>query len=38
MPVAAGDLLPLVLPGHDAAVLDDDGDGDDEVSVSAGTS
>ena len=33
--VAAGDLLPLVLPGHDAAVLDDDGDGDDEVSVSA---
>ena len=36
--VAAGDLLPLVLPGHDAAVLDSDGDGDDEVSVSAATS
>jgi hypothetical protein len=36
--VAAGDLLPLVLPGHDAAVLDVDGDGDDEVSVSAATS
>jgi len=36
--VAAGDLLPLVLPGHDSAVLDVDGDGDDEVSVSAGTS
>ena len=35
--VAAGDLLPLVLPGHDAAVLDEDGDGDDEVSVSAAT-
>ena len=34
----AGDLLPLVLPGHDAAVLDSDGDGDDEVSVSAATS
>ena len=33
--VAAGDLLPLVLPGHDAAVLDTDGDGNDEVSVSA---
>jgi hypothetical protein len=36
--VAAGDLLPLVLPGHDAAVLDSDGDGDDEVVVSAATS
>ena len=36
--VAAGDLLPLVLPGHDAAVLDLDGDGRDEVSVSAATS
>jgi len=36
--VAAGDLLPLVLPGHDAAVLDRDGDGQDEVVVSAGTS
>ena len=35
--VAAGDLLPLVLPGHDAAVLDSDGDGDDEVSISAAT-
>jgi Subtilase family len=36
--VLAGDLLPMVLPGHDAAVLDEDGDGDDEVSVSAATS
>ncbi len=36
--VLAGDLLPLVLPGHDAAVLDADGDGVDEVSVSAATS
>ncbi|MDQ3728086.1 MAG: S8 family serine peptidase [Actinomycetota bacterium] len=36
--VAAGDLLPLVLPGHDAAVFDQDGDGVDEVVVSAGTS
>ena len=36
--VAAGDLLPLVLPGHDAAVFDEDGDGDDEVVVSAATS
>jgi hypothetical protein len=35
--VAGGDLLPLVLPGHDAAALDEDGDGDDEVSLSAGT-
>jgi hypothetical protein len=35
--VAAGDLLPLVLPGHDAAVLDTDGDGTDEVSLTAGT-
>ena len=36
--VAAGDLLPFVLPGHDAAVVDTDGDGVDEVSVSAATS
>jgi hypothetical protein len=36
--VAAGDLLPLVLPGHDAAVVDADGDGNDEVSISAATS
>ena len=36
--VLAGDLLPLVLPGNDAAVLDVDGDGNDEVSVSAATS
>jgi hemolysin type calcium-binding protein/thrombospondin type 3 repeat protein len=36
--VAAGDLLPLVVPGHDSAVLDSDGDGVDEVSVSAATS
>lgn len=35
--VAAGDLLPLVLPGHDAAALDTDGDGDDEVSLTAAT-
>ncbi len=35
---AAGDLLPMVLPGHDSAVLDSDGNGDDEVSVSAATS
>jgi hypothetical protein len=35
--VLAGDLLPMVLPSHDAAVLDVDDDGDDEVSVSAGT-
>ncbi len=35
--VAAGDLLPLVLPGHTAAVLDTDGDGKDEVSLTAGT-
>jgi hypothetical protein len=35
--VAAGDLLPLVLPSHDAAVLNQDG-GTDEVVVSAGTS
>ena len=33
--VAAGDLLPLVLPGHDASVFDRDGDGQDEVVVSA---
>ena len=42
--VAAGDLLPMVLPGHDSAIVDqdqsarDDLAGDDEVSVSAGTS
>ncbi len=36
--VAAGDLLPLVLPGHDASVFDEDGDGDDEVVISAATS
>ena len=36
--VAAGDLLPLVLPSHDAAAMDRDGDGKDEVVVSAGTS
>ncbi len=36
--VAAGDLLPLVLPGHDASVFDRDGDGQDEVVVSGGTS
>jgi hypothetical protein len=36
--IAAGDLLPLVLPGHDQAVLDQDGNGDDEVSISSGTS
>ena len=36
--VAAGDLLPLVLPGHDAAVVNTDLDARDEVSVSAGTS
>ena len=35
--VLAGDLLPLVLPSHDAAVADLDGDGRDEVSVSAAT-
>jgi len=37
VPVAAGDVLPLVLPSHDAAVLDDDANGTDEVSVSGGT-
>jgi hypothetical protein len=36
--VAAGDLLPFVLPGHDSAVLNADSDAADEVSVSAGTS
>ena len=41
--IAAGDLLPLVLPGHDQAVLDADGgtpggDEADEVSISAATS
>ena len=35
--VLAGDILPLVLPSHDAAVVDVDEDGRDEVSVSAGT-
>jgi hypothetical protein len=35
--VASGDLLPLVLPGHDAAALDVDGDGTDEISLTAGT-
>jgi Subtilase family/FG-GAP-like repeat len=35
--VLAGDLLPMVLPSHDAAVHDVDGDGNDEVTVSAGT-
>ncbi len=34
----AGDLLPLVIPGNDSAVLDVDGDANDEVSVSAATS
>ncbi len=34
--VAAGDLLPLVLPGHDSAVINTDG-GTDEVVVSGGT-
>jgi hypothetical protein len=37
MGVAAGDLLPLVLPGNDAAVLDTNGDGSDEAVLSAGT-
>jgi hypothetical protein len=36
--IAAGDLLPMVLPGHDASAFDRDGDGTDEVVVSAGTS
>jgi hypothetical protein len=36
--VASGDILPLVVPGHDSAVLDEDDDGADEVSVSAATS
>ncbi len=36
--VAAGDLLPLVLPGHESAAVDVDGDDIDEVSISAGTS
>jgi hypothetical protein len=35
--VAAGDLLPLVLPGNDAAALDTNGDGTDEAVLSAGT-
>jgi len=33
----AGDILPLVVPSNDAAVLDADGDGTDEVAVSAAT-
>ena len=33
----AGDILPFVVPGNDAAVLDQDGDGDDEVALSAAT-
>ncbi len=33
----AGDILPLVVPGHDAAAFDQDGDGDDEVALSAAT-
>jgi hypothetical protein len=32
-----GDILPLVVPSHDAAVVDVDGDGRDEVSISAAT-
>jgi hypothetical protein len=36
--VLSGDLLPFVIPGNDSAVLDFDGDGNDEVSVSAATS
>ncbi len=36
--VLSGDLLPMVIPGNDSAVLDVDGDHDDEVSVSAATS
>jgi hypothetical protein len=36
--VAAGDLLPLVLPGHESAAVDVNDDGVDEVSISAGTS
>ena len=37
--VAAGDLLPMVLPGHDSAILDQDANpADDEVSVAAATS
>jgi Subtilase family len=36
--VLSGDLLPLVIPGNDSAVLDVNGDGNDEVSVSAATS
>jgi hypothetical protein len=35
--VAGGDLLPLVLPGNDAAAADTNGDGTDEAVVSAGT-
>jgi Subtilase family len=36
--VLSGDLLPLVIPGNDSAVVDVNGDGNDEVSVSAATS
>jgi hypothetical protein len=36
--VLSGDLLPMVIPGNDSAVLDVDGDGNDEVSVAAATS
>src|SRR5215212_1182896 len=36
--VLSGDLLPLVLPGNDAAVLDANDDGLDDVVVSAATS
>ena len=35
--VLAGDILPLVLPSHDAAAVDVNGDGRDELSISAGT-
>jgi hypothetical protein len=36
--VLAGDLLPMVLPSNDAAVMDLNGDGTDDVVVSAATS
>jgi Subtilase family len=36
--VLAGDLLPMVLPSNDAAVVDLNGDGTDDVVVSAATS
>ena len=35
--VLAGDILPLVMPGLDSAVFDQNGDGKDEVSVAATT-